>query len=83
MRVAAVVEQEAAAGEAVLSPVVDGAFGGGAGADDVRAVGAVVEGAGCEVGELRLLVGATRNECGGWVTWRKPSHWVPLWVLRW
>lgn len=47
VRVAAVVEQDAAAGDAMLSPVVDGAFGVGGGADDVGAVGVVVEGAGC------------------------------------
>lgn len=74
VRVAAVVEQDAAAGDAVLGPVVDGALGVGGGADDVGAVCVVVEGAGRKVGELGLLVGVTRDEYrGGYV-----SEAVPL-----
>ena len=50
--VAAVVEQDAAAGDPVLGPVVDGAFLVGVGAEDVGGLGVVVESAGGDVGEL-------------------------------
>ena len=52
VRVAAVVEQDAAAGDPVLGPVVDGAFLVGVRAEDVGGLGVVVEGAGGDVGEL-------------------------------
>ena len=52
VRVGAVVEEDAAAGDAVLGPVVDGAFVVRFRSEDVGAVRVVVEGAGCEVGEL-------------------------------
>ena len=52
MRVAAVVKEDPATRDAVLGPVVDGAFVVRLCSEDVGAVRVVVEGAGCEVGEL-------------------------------
>ena len=50
--VATVVEEEAAACDTVRGPVMDAAFVVGGGADDVGAVGVVVEGVRGDVGEL-------------------------------
>lgn len=53
--VGAVVEQDAAARDAVGRPVVDGGFVVGVRTDDVGAVGVVVECLGGDPGELRRL----------------------------
>ena len=57
MGVAAVVEEDAATGDTVVGPVMDGASGGGVGADDVGAAGVVVEGLAGEMGKLNIGYG--------------------------
>jgi len=50
--ISAVIEQNTSSGNAVFGPVVDGAFVVGFGAEDVFAMGVVVEGTGGNMGEL-------------------------------
>ncbi len=67
-----VVEEEGAAGEAVVGPVVDAVFVVGGGAVDVGAADAIVEGVGWHVGEL----GAVLDGYGGRVLGGKQGTYV-------
>lgn len=53
--ISAVIEQNTSSGDAVFGPVVDGAFVVGFGAENVFAVGVVIEGSGGDMSELDRL----------------------------